>query len=203
VLGSLTVLPALLSRLGDKVDRVRVPLVGRSAATTAKGGSGARSSTASCAGRRCRRRSRRVAAGCSPRRRCSCASRLRAESFPQSLEVDQDVRPDAAGVPGLGAARERRRQGAERATPGDAEAIAELERRALASGRAFEPITVDVNRRARSRTSPSRSQATEPTRVERAFRVLRETIVPRRSAPSEHEAGVTGRPPQWRDQATS
>ena len=29
VLGSLTVLPALLSKLGDKVDRLRVPLVGR------------------------------------------------------------------------------------------------------------------------------------------------------------------------------
>ncbi len=29
MLGSLTVLPALLSRLGDKVDRARVPLVGR------------------------------------------------------------------------------------------------------------------------------------------------------------------------------
>src|SRR5204862_3124821 len=29
VLGSLTVLPAVLSRLGDNVDRLRVPLVGR------------------------------------------------------------------------------------------------------------------------------------------------------------------------------
>ena len=29
VLGSLTVLPALLSKLGDKVDRLRIPLVGR------------------------------------------------------------------------------------------------------------------------------------------------------------------------------
>ena len=29
VLGSLTVLPAVLSRLGDKVDRGRVPFVGR------------------------------------------------------------------------------------------------------------------------------------------------------------------------------
>src|SRR3954470_7578140 len=29
VLGSLTVLPALLSKLGDNVDRLRVPLVGR------------------------------------------------------------------------------------------------------------------------------------------------------------------------------
>src|SRR5207253_7406220 len=29
MLGSLAVLPALLSRLGDKVDRLRVPLVGR------------------------------------------------------------------------------------------------------------------------------------------------------------------------------
>ena len=37
MLGSLTVLPALLSRLGDRVDRLRVPLVGRLAATDGEG----------------------------------------------------------------------------------------------------------------------------------------------------------------------
>ena len=55
VLGSLTVLPALLSRLGDKVDRPRIPFLSGSAATTARAGSGAASSTVSCAGRCCGR----------------------------------------------------------------------------------------------------------------------------------------------------
>ena len=38
VLGSLTVLPAVLSRLGDKVDRLRVPLVGRRRRPDGEGG---------------------------------------------------------------------------------------------------------------------------------------------------------------------
>ena len=54
MIGSLTVLPALLSRLGDRVDRGRVRSSAGSAATTARAGSGARSSTASFAGRCCR-----------------------------------------------------------------------------------------------------------------------------------------------------
>ena len=181
VLGSLTVLPAVLSRLGDKVDRLRVPFVGRLRRDDGEGRIwGAivdrvlRRPALSAAARR------RVAAGA---RRAGAAAAARASGdrvVPAVARGDQDVRPDAAGVPRLGAARQCRRQGAERAHAGGARRRSrELEQRALASGRAFEPITVDVNRRAPSRTSPSRSQATAPTppRTPR-FRVLRETIVP-------------------------
>ena len=43
MVGSLTVLTALLARLGDKVDRLHVPLVSRLRSDAAKDGSGARS----------------------------------------------------------------------------------------------------------------------------------------------------------------
>ena len=42
MIGSLTVLPAVLSKLGDRVEKGRIPLLGRSAARPARGGSGAR-----------------------------------------------------------------------------------------------------------------------------------------------------------------
>ena len=77
MLGSLTVLPALLSRLGDRVDRARVPLVGRLPKRTAKAGSGARSSTACCGGRSCPPSSRAGCCSPSPRRRSSSAWRRR------------------------------------------------------------------------------------------------------------------------------
>ncbi len=51
MLGSLTVLPALLSKLGDKVDRGRVPFLHRLRRTTARDGSGEQSSIACCGGR--------------------------------------------------------------------------------------------------------------------------------------------------------
>jgi hypothetical protein len=66
MVGSLTVLPALLSKLGDRVD-----------ATRAKAGSGERSSTASCAGRCCPRWSRVGCCWRSPPRPFSCESPLR------------------------------------------------------------------------------------------------------------------------------
>lgn len=55
MIGSITVLPALLSVLGDRVDRGRIPLLGRLRSREGARGSGARSSTASCAARRCGR----------------------------------------------------------------------------------------------------------------------------------------------------
>ena len=51
MIGSLTVLPALLSKLGDRVEKGRIPFVGRlPGARTASPASGERSSTASFAG---------------------------------------------------------------------------------------------------------------------------------------------------------
>ena len=52
VIGSLTVLPALLSKLGDRVDKGRPPLVSRlKQAGSARPGSGPASSTGCCAAR--------------------------------------------------------------------------------------------------------------------------------------------------------
>jgi RND superfamily putative drug exporter len=48
MLGSLTVLPAMLSWLGDRIEKARVPFVSRLGVTTASR-FGARSSTVSCA----------------------------------------------------------------------------------------------------------------------------------------------------------
>ena len=45
VIGSLTLLPALLALLGDRVDRGQLPLVSRFRSLPARAGSGARSST--------------------------------------------------------------------------------------------------------------------------------------------------------------
>jgi len=84
VLGSLTVLPALLSQLGDKVDRLHVPLFGRLRRNTEEGEIWAGSSTASCAGRHCRRRSPRDCCWRSPHRPCSCTSPLRERSRSRS-----------------------------------------------------------------------------------------------------------------------
>ena len=57
----------------------------------------------------------------SPRRRCSCASRTPGpDTVPEVARRRQDLQPDAAGVPRHGAARQRRRQGAERERAGDA-----------------------------------------------------------------------------------
>jgi hypothetical protein len=58
-------------------------------------------------------------------------------------------------------------------------AIAQLERRALAGGRAFEPITVDVNENATvaNITVPIAGNGTDAA-SNAAFRVLRKTIVP-------------------------
>ena len=114
---------------------------------------------------------------------------------PEVARRHQDVRADAAGVPGHGAPGERRRPGAERERTGGAGG----DRPSSSSGRsraanAFEPITVDVNRTRRSRTSPSRSPGTGTDPASNAaFRMLRDEIVPETvGALPDTEAGVTG-----------
>ena len=72
MLGSLTVLPALLSRLGDNVMRGRVPFVSRLRRDDGEGRSGAQSSTASSSGRSSRPSSPAGSCSRSPRRRSRC-----------------------------------------------------------------------------------------------------------------------------------
>ena len=147
VLGSLTVLPALLSRLGDKVDRGRVPFVGRlrrddgegriwgaivdrvlrrpalSAAVSGGVAAGSRRAGAAAAPRGSGARVVPEGRSRSSRPTTGCSRRFPGSALPANVVVK------APSVQ----------------TPAMQTAIAELERQALASGRAFEPITVDVN----------------------------------------------------------
>ena len=82
-------------------------------------------------------------------------------------------------------------------------AIAELERQALASGRAFEPITVDVNSAGTvaNITIPIAGNGTDAA-SNASFRMLRSEVVPETvGALPDTQAGVTGQTAEWRDQA--
>jgi RND superfamily putative drug exporter len=82
-------------------------------------------------------------------------------------------------------------------------AIDRLEQRALATGLAFEPITVDVNKDGTvvNITVPIAGNGTDAASDD-AFRMLRETIVPETvGAVPNAEAGVTGLTAAWKDQA--
>ena len=166
VLGSLTVLPALLSRLGDKVDRLRVPFVGRlrrddgegriwgaivdrvlrrpalSALARRRAAAGARGARAPAAHRARRGRTRSRSRSRSSRPTTGCSRRSPAR---------RSRRTSSCKAPNVNA-------------PAVREAIGRLEQRALASGR---DVRADHRRRSTatppSRTSPSRSTAREPT----------------------------------------
>ena len=202
VLGSLTVLPAVLSRLGDNVDRARVPFVGRLGRDDGEG-----RIWGAIVDRVLRRPLLSVVlAGGLLVALAAPAMQLRlaadgARVVPEVDRGDQDLRPDAAGVPGLRTARERRRRGIERPDAGDAEAIGQLERRALASGRAFEPITVDVNEAGTvaNITVPIAGNGTDAA-SNASFRMLRDEVVPETvGALPDTQAGVTGQTAEWRD----
>ena len=107
---------------------------------------------------------RRAAAGARRARVAAAPRGSGARVVPEVARGHQDVRPDAAGVSRHGASGQRRRQGAERERAGDAQG----DRRARAAGARQRPrVRADhrrpSTRKARSRTSPSRSPGTEPT----------------------------------------
>ena len=149
-----------------------------------RAGSGARSSTASCGGPSLSA----IVAGGLLLALALPALQLRlaaagARSFPQVARGDQDIRPDAAGVPGHRAAGERRRQGAERADAGDAAG----DRAAQAAGARERPrVRADHRRRqpagtVANITIPIAGNGTDAA-SNASFRMLRETSSPRRSA---------------------
>ena len=111
MLGSLTVLPALLSKLGDNVDRVRVPFVHRLRRDDGGGRSGARSSIAS-SGARLFRPS--WPAGSSGARGAGVpAAHRSAEHRHLSPEPADDLQPPQGGLPRDRCRGERGREGAE------------------------------------------------------------------------------------------
>ena len=203
MLGSLTVLPALLSKLGDRVDRGRVPLVGRRrpqrrrrpdlgrdhrprpAPAAPVDRPRRRAAAGACgagapaphghAGARTRSRSRSP----SCRRTSGCSRRSRA---PRCRRTSSS-RPRTSRHPRCEAA------------------IDQLRQRALASGRMYEPITVDVNRDATvANVSIPIAGKTTDRESDAALALLREQIVPETVGRLPNtETGVTGQAAQWKD----
>ena len=147
MLGSLTVLPAVLSKLGDQVEKGRIPFVHRPPPRrAARAASGARSSTA-CSGARSSRPS--PPAPCSSRwpcRRSACTppqtghrgdhqSRGRAVRATSSTPSPAPRSPAVVAIKAddVNAAPVR-------------EAIADLKQKALATGEMNAPIDVETNR---------------------------------------------------------
>ena len=201
MVGSLTVLPALLSRLGDRVDRLRVPFVGR----LHRGGQGR------VWGAIVDRVMRRpllsaVLAGGVLLALAAPAIQLRMttpgpDTYPKSLPVVQAYNQMQQAFPGT-------------ALPADVvvkapnvngqpmrQAIAELERKALASGRMDGPITVDTNSDATVAriTVPIDGTGTDAA-SKAALAELRDEIVPSTvGAVPDATAGVTGLTAEWKD----
>ena len=204
VLGSLTVLPALLSRLGDNVDRLRVPFLGRLSRNDGEG-----RFWGAIVDRVLRRPalSAALSAGAllalaAPAIGLQLAPQG-AESFPRSLTVMQTYRQMQEAFPGKALPANVVVKAPSVRTPAAQSAIAELRRRAVASGRAFEPISVDVNQAGTvaNITVPIAGNGTNAASSE-AFRALRGTIVPETvGALPGSEAGVTGRTAAWKDAA--
>jgi RND superfamily putative drug exporter len=206
VLGSLTVLPALLSRLGDKVDRLRVPLAGRPRSDDGEG-----RIWGAIVDRVLRRPalSAAVAAGlllalAAPALQLRLAPQG-VESFPKSLEVIRVYTRMQQAFPGSALPADIVIKAPNVRTPAMQRAIAQLERWALASGRAFEPITVDINNNGTVAkvTVPIAGNGTDAA-LNAAFHLLRDTIVPETvQAVPDTEAGVTGLTAAWKDQAAA
>jgi RND superfamily putative drug exporter len=203
VLGSLTVLPALLARLGDKVELLRVPFVGRLRRDDGQG---------RMWGAVVDRVLRRplvsvVVAGGLLVALAVPALQLRIatpgpDTFPKSLDVVKAYDRMQESFPGAALPASVVVETRDVQAPSVRAAIERLERRALASGRMYEPIAVAVNRAGTvaSITVPIDGTGTDAA-SSASLRLLRDVIVPETvgSLP-DTQAGVTGLTAQWLDQ---
>jgi uncharacterized membrane protein YdfJ with MMPL/SSD domain len=202
MLGSLTVLPALLSRLGDKVDRVRVPLVGRLRRDDGEG-----RIWGAIVDRVLRRPVLSVIlAGGLLVALALPALQLRMvqpgpDTFPKSLPAVQTYDRMQQAFPGSALPANVVVQAADVNAPTMQAAIQRLKQRALASGRMHEPITVDVNKNGTvaNITVPIEGKGTDSV-SNASLALLRDEIVPTTvGALPDAEAGVTGLTAQWKD----
>jgi uncharacterized membrane protein YdfJ with MMPL/SSD domain/pimeloyl-ACP methyl ester carboxylesterase len=204
MLGSLTVLPALLSRLGDRVDRLRVPFTGRR-----RNGAGEGRVWGAVVDRVLRRPVLSVAlAGGLLLALAFPALQMRMatagpETFPPKLAVVKTYDRTQAAFPGKALPVEVVVKSPNVTAPVMRRAIARFEQRALASGRAHEPITVDVNSDATvaSISVPIDGSGTDAA-SKASLRVLRDDVIPATiGGVPDTEAGVTGLTAEWVDQA--
>jgi uncharacterized membrane protein YdfJ with MMPL/SSD domain len=186
MLGSLTVLPALLSRLGDKVDRLRIPFVSRLRRDDGEG--------------------RIWGAGGFLVVLALPAVQLRMaqpgpDTFPKSLRAVQTYDRMQQAFPGEALPAYVVVKARDVNAPTMRAAIQRLEARALASGRMYEPITVDVNDAGTvaNITVPIKGKGTD-AESNASLAVLRDEILPTTvGAQSDAEAGVTGLTASWID----
>jgi uncharacterized membrane protein YdfJ with MMPL/SSD domain len=202
MLGSLTVLPAVLCWLGDRVERGHVPLVGRFGRYKTGGGLWCWIVT-----RVLRRPVVSVAvAGGLLVALAVPALQLRpvqagVETYPQSLPSIQTYNRIQGAFPGSEIPAEVVIKAPSIAAPEVQQAISELERRALATGRMHEPITVDVNDAGTVAdiAIPVDGAGTDAA-SEAALAALRDDVVPATvGALPQAEVAVTGMTAQSKD----
>ncbi len=204
VLGSLTVLPALLSRLGDNVDRLRVPLLSRLRRDDGDG------RIWGAIVDRVLRRPRLSAALAAALLLALAAPALGLrmatpgpDTFPSSLDVVQAYTRMQEAFPGAALPATVVVKAPDVNAPEVQAAIERLKEQALQSGRAFEPITVELNADATvaAITIPIDGEGTDTASIA-SLTQLRETIVPGTvGALPGVQAGVTGLTAAWTDQA--
>src|SRR5207248_1142644 len=124
------------------------------------------------------------------------------ETFPKSLDVVKTYNRMQQSFPGKALPANVVVQTPSVDAPAARNAIAELERRALASGHAQKPITIDTNRdrTIANITVPIKGTGTDAA-SNASLAALRDAIVPETvGALPETEAGVTGLTAEWKDQ---
>jgi RND superfamily putative drug exporter len=200
VLGSLTVLPALLCRLGDKVDRLRVPLIGRK-----RGGAQGRF-WARIVDRVMRRPVLWAALSAGLLIALAIpAAQLRLQtggpdSFPQSLPAMQTYNHMQEAFPGTALPANVVVQASDVNSSEVQAAIQAFRERAVATGQAHEPITVDVNEdgTVANITVPIDGKGTDSV-SEASLVALRDVVPETVGALPDTEAGVTGLTAGWID----
>ena len=199
MLGSLTVLPALLSRLGDGVDRGRFR---RRRPSTGEG-----RLWGWIVDRVLRRPalSAAIAGGLLLLLALPAVQMRMAEAspdtYPAHLEVIKTYKRMQVTFPGTALPANVIVKAPNVNAPAVRAAISQLEQRALASGRAHEPITIDVNPAGTvaNITIPIDGNGTNHASNE-SLKLLRKTLIPQTVGKVPNvEAGVTGLTAEWKD----
>ena len=203
MLGSLTVLPALLSKLGDRVDRFHVPLVRRRRRSSREGGAWGGIVDAVL---------RRPLLSASLAGGLLIALAIPAlqmhmatpgpDTFPQKLAVVKTYKRMQQEFPGNALPANVVIKTSNVNAPTVRNAIGALERRALATGQIEKPITVDTNRSGTvaNITMPIKGTGTDAASMN-ALALLRDELIPATigTVPAA-EVGVTGIAARWSDE---
>ncbi|MFL6029330.1 MAG: MMPL family transporter [Gaiellaceae bacterium] len=203
MLGSLTVLPALLSKLGDRVDRLHVPFVRRQRRNVSEGG--AWGSIVDAVLRR-PLLSASLAAGllvalAIPALQLHMAT-PGPDTFPHKLAVVKTYDRMQQEFPGNALPANVVIKAADVNAPSVRTAIAALRRRALDTGQIEKPITIETNQSGTvaNVTMPIKGTGTDTASMN-ALALLRDELIPATvGAVPAAQVGVTGIAARWSDE---